>query len=69
MDFRTDEEIMIDNLEARVSLLEEAVKLLAANCKCSPKERFSGHLSDCTAPHVIQMLDQDTYVDTPRIGN
>lgn len=46
----------IENLEKQIAVLEEASKL--CDCRCSIKERISGHLIDCWMPEVNKALEK-----------
>jgi hypothetical protein len=34
----------------------EALKQVVQDCRCSVKERFSGHLVDCSVPHALNVI-------------
>lgn len=46
-------------LDQRVADLEKCVELLISDCRCSVKERMSGHLTDCPVPHIKEILCGD----------
>lgn len=52
-------------LEGEVGVLREAVELLASNCSCSAKDRYSGHLVDCPMPEVNAVLKEAAASDDP----
>lgn len=36
--------------------LLEALKDVIGDCRCSVKERYSGHLVDCSVPHALEVI-------------
>lgn len=52
----TQSEETIKGLVDEVERLRDCIDMLASDCKCSVRERISGHLADCPAPHIRELL-------------
>lgn len=48
----------VEKLESLVGVLYDAVKMLTSDCRCTVKERMSGHLVECPTPHLQELIEE-----------